>query len=316
MNNIRFSIGIPAFKGRFFEECLQSIVCQSYDNFELIIVDDASPDDLKAIVDKFTDHRIQYFRNNINTGAENVVDNWSKCLENASGDYFILMGDDDKMESNYLEEFVSLINQYPDLDVYHCRSKIIDFQGTILSLTPPWPEFENVYDNILQRISEKRTQYISDFVYRLSALKQKGGFYKLPLAWGSDDVTAFLACGTKGIAHTNKSVFNYRTNSLSITSSGNFLLKLKANSLYYIWMSSFLESNKMVNDKDASIAWKDLRSNYDYFLRKRNNNALAKSIDKSFINDCLQLIKIHKDFNVRLSDTFVIILKVLKRKFF
>jgi glycosyltransferase involved in cell wall biosynthesis len=313
---IKFSIGIPAFKSKFFEECISSILTQSYRNFELLIIDDHSPDNLKSIVDKFQDNRITYSRNDVNTGAENVVDNWNRCLVSATGDYFILMGDDDKMESNYLEEFVTLINKYPDLNVYHCRSKIIDFQGKVLGLTPSWPEFENVYDNIWHRISEKRTQYISDFVYRLNPLKQKGGFYKLPLAWGSDDISSFLACGSRGIAHTNLSVFNYRSNDLSITSSGNFMLKLKANREYYLLMSSFLKSKQPMNDIDSLIVWENLVDNYDYFLRKRNINAIAKSINSNYLNNTLKLIISHKEFKLKLSDTFTIILKVFKNKFF
>ena len=314
MQSIKFSIGIPAFKGKFFGECLQSVILQSYHNFELIIVDDCSPDDLKSIVDKFGDPRIMYSKNNINTGAENVVDNWNKCLEVASGDYFVLMGDDDRMELNYLEEFVSLIEKYQELDVFHCRSKIIDQEGKTLSLTQPWPEFENVYDNILYRISEKRTQYISDFVYRLSTLKEKGGFYKLPLAWGSDDISAYIACGKKGIAHTNKSVFNYRTNNLSITSSGNFLLKLEANKLYGDWIASLLKSDLVTNDLDSIIAKQELKTNLEYHLRRRNNNAMAKAINKSALKDCVTLIKVQRKFNLSFYDITIIILKVIKKK--
>lgn len=60
---MKFSIGIPAYKGVFFEECLNSLLQQNYSDFEIIIVDDASPDNLIQIVEKFQDKRIQYYRN-------------------------------------------------------------------------------------------------------------------------------------------------------------------------------------------------------------------------------------------------------------
>ena len=130
---MRFTIGIPAFKSAFIEVCITSILNQTFKDFELIIINDASPDPIDEIVSAYNDPRIKYFKNDRNTGAKDVVNNWNKCLQQATGDYFVLMGDDDKFESSYLEEFNSLINKYPDLDIYHCRSKIINHHDEVIS---------------------------------------------------------------------------------------------------------------------------------------------------------------------------------------
>ncbi len=158
---------------------------QNYKDFELIIVDDASPDDIISIVNKFDDKRISFYRNEINFGAINVIDNWNKCLSFAKGDYFVLLGDDDKIDTDFLKEFSILIEKHPELFVYHCRSKLINENGEVYKLTEPRPEFESVYDLMNQRIKDYRLQYISDFVYCTKWLKPRG-FYKLPLAWCSD----------------------------------------------------------------------------------------------------------------------------------
>ena len=97
-----FTIGIPAYKSTFLKECIDSILAQDYSNFELIIVNDASPEDIDSIVSSYNDKRIRYYKNERNFGAEHVVDNWNKCLAYATGDYFVLMGDDDKMELDFL----------------------------------------------------------------------------------------------------------------------------------------------------------------------------------------------------------------------
>ena len=55
MNAIKFSIIIPAYKASFLHEAIQSCLCQSYENLELIIVDDYSPEDLISIVGRFSD---------------------------------------------------------------------------------------------------------------------------------------------------------------------------------------------------------------------------------------------------------------------
>lgn len=239
----QFSICIPAYKSRFLEECIQSILQQSVTDFELIVLNDCSPQPVRQIVTRFADARIRYFENERNTGAVRLTDNWNKCLSLAKGTYLVIMGDDDRLAPDYLEEFIQLIATYPQLDVYHCRSVIINEEGNPIMLTPACPAYERVCDHIWHRLRQLRAQYISDFVYRTEALRRQGGFYSLPLAWGSDDITAYRASVEKGIAHTNKPVFNYRSNDLSITSSGSDLEKMQANTEYAQWLSNFLQNH-------------------------------------------------------------------------
>ncbi|MGS3108146.1 glycosyltransferase, partial [Escherichia coli] len=88
---------------------IDSILSQTFKDFELIIVNDASPENLDSIISSYDDTRIRYYKNDKNCGAENVIDNWNKCLSFANGDYFILMGDDDKLDEDYLSEFNKII---------------------------------------------------------------------------------------------------------------------------------------------------------------------------------------------------------------
>lgn len=60
---MKFSITIPAFKAKFLKECIDSVLSQTYKNFEVIIVNDASPEDLTSIVNQYDDPRIRYFIN-------------------------------------------------------------------------------------------------------------------------------------------------------------------------------------------------------------------------------------------------------------
>ena len=73
----RYSILLPSFRARFLKVCLESILRQTESDFELIVVDDASPEDLHSIVRSFPDPRIRYFRNAVGCGAEHLVDNWN-----------------------------------------------------------------------------------------------------------------------------------------------------------------------------------------------------------------------------------------------
>ena len=74
---IKFSVTIPAYKDRYLKETIDSVLAQTYQNYEIVIVNDASPYDLDSIVQQYTDQRIRYFKNEKNCGAKNVVDNWN-----------------------------------------------------------------------------------------------------------------------------------------------------------------------------------------------------------------------------------------------
>lgn len=142
---MRFSITIPAYKKSYLSEAIESCLAQSYRDFELIIVDDASPEDLASVVNSFTDSRIRYYRNEKNYGAVNVVDNWNRCLEYAQGDYIICMVDDDKLLPCCLDEYSRLIEKYPGLGVYHAWTEIIDENGDFNNITAARCEYESVY---------------------------------------------------------------------------------------------------------------------------------------------------------------------------
>lgn len=308
---IKFSICIPAFKVKFLKECIDSILNQSYGNFELIVLDDCSPYNIEEVVSSYTDTRLSYYKNESNVGSENLVENWNKCLEMSTGDFLIIMGDDDMLEPSYLDEFLILINKYPALDVFHCRSKIINDKNEVKLLTPSWPEYESVYDNIWHRITAKRDQYISDFVYRVDSLRSKGGFYFMPLAWGSDDITSFILATEKGIAHTNEPVFRYRSHDSSITSTGKIDLKLKANTMYFLWLDSFLKQPPLL--ESDQIMHKELKNNFKIYLRRRNVSALTKSMTGDFSSGW-HLVKVFKRYQLPLSDVVYIILNSSRRK--
>ena len=216
-----FSITIPAYKARFLDEAIKSVIAQTYQDWQLVIVDDCSPEDLKSIVEPYlADSRVEYYRNEKNCGAVDVVDNWNICLSHCTGDYVICMGDDDRLLPCCLEEYKMLIEKYPELNVYHCRTEIIDESGKVIETLEERPEQEDVLSLMTKRW-EGRKQYIGDFCYSRKHLNAFGGYYPLPYAWGSDDITLFRAALPSGIANVSRTGFQYRENQYSISLAHN-----------------------------------------------------------------------------------------------
>lgn len=179
-SNIKFSVTVPAYKAQFLAECIDSILAQTYKNFELIIVNDASPQDLDSIMNKYDDPRIRYYKNKVGFGAEHVVGNWNKCLEYATGDYIICMGDDDKLLPNCLEEYVNLIEKIPGLDLYHSMTLMINENSKVIGIQEPRPLWESAYSMIYWRF-RGRQQYIGDWLFKREKLQRMGGFIIYPM---------------------------------------------------------------------------------------------------------------------------------------
>ena len=219
MNDIFFSITIPAYKSLYLKEAIDSCLNQTYVNFELIIVDDNSPNDIKSIVNQFSDSRLFYYRNSNNCGALNVVDNWNLCLQHTTGDYIMLIGDDDKLPRDSLKNYVQIIENYPNCNVYHGRTILIDEDSQPIYIQEARPACESLSSAIWHRI-DGRQQFIGDFLFNTHCLRERGGFLKLPLAWGSDDLSVFYSINEEGLGNCNEPCFCYRVNRYSITSSG------------------------------------------------------------------------------------------------
>ena len=107
MNDIFISIIIPVYNiEKYLKECLDSILNQTYKNFEVILVDDCSTDSSFDICNEysFKDSRIKVFQNEVNSGGCGIPRNIG--LKHAKGDYITFVDGDDLIENNYLETLI------------------------------------------------------------------------------------------------------------------------------------------------------------------------------------------------------------------
>ena len=249
---MKFSITIPAYKQKYLSEAIDSCLAQTYEDFELIIVNDASPENLDVVVNSYNDARLHYYKNETNYGSVNVVDNWNKCLSYCSGDFVICMGDDDKLLPNCLENYKDLIDKYPEVNVYHAWTQIIDEKSNIIRMQEARPERESVYSLIWSKWNN-RIQYIGDFCFKVSNLRKCGGFYKTTMAWAADDITANMMAKNEGIVNSQVPMFQYRMNEQTISKIGNIRQKIKAIKEEEQWYETFFEKDYSGKDDIAYV---------------------------------------------------------------
>lgn len=104
----KVSVCIPTYRGRVtLGAAIESVLAQDFTDFELIVIDDGSPDETGAIVERFADRRLVYRRNESNLGPQG---NWNRCLELAKGTYFKLLPHDDVLHPRCLGRQVSVLD--------------------------------------------------------------------------------------------------------------------------------------------------------------------------------------------------------------
>lgn len=128
----RVSIGIPVYNGEnFLAEAIDSLLAQTYDDFELIISDNGSTDATEAICGRFAecDNRVRYERHEQNRGA---AWNYNRVVTLSRGEYFKWSAHDDLHDSAYLARCVDVLDNDPTVAWCHSKSCIIDGQGRVI----------------------------------------------------------------------------------------------------------------------------------------------------------------------------------------
>lgn len=240
---MRFTFLLPAYKSIFLDEALQSIQRQSFADFQVLISDDCSPDNLKQICSPYLkDTRFTYRRNKENMGRKSLVAHWNLLVSMCDTEFLILASDDDVYESHFLQEIDLLTKQYPDIALFRARTQRVDETGKILSAEKLCLRYENPLQAMCSHFGENRIHCIGNFIFRTDVLKSQGGFVDFPLAWCSDDATVLL-CMNRGIVNTEHVSFSFRRSSFNISwqspTKDNARMKIEATKRFYYWFEVF-----------------------------------------------------------------------------
>lgn len=251
MQKIKYSFVLPAYKARFFREALDSILAQTYKDFELIIVNDASPEDLDSIVKSCDDPRIRYYVNEQNIGGKDLVAQWNHCLEYAEGDYIILASDDDVYFPQYLEKMDALVQKYPEVNVFRPRIQYIDENGNVWKESGVCEEKVSAIGYLEGFLNGSIDSGIPFYVFNKVVLQKNGGFVNFPLAWGADNATVMLM-SRNGMCISNEYLFAFRMSGDNISMVNIYdVIKTKLYSEIQSYKFTIEYINNLTNKKET-----------------------------------------------------------------
>lgn len=129
----KLSIGLPVFNGdAYLEEAIQSILSQTYSDFELVLSDNASTDGTEDLCRAYAvrDRRVKYHRNPKNIGA---TQNWYQVFDLSCGEYFASAAHDDIYAPDYMQKCIAVLEQDASTVICYSKTRIIDGRGNPLN---------------------------------------------------------------------------------------------------------------------------------------------------------------------------------------
>lgn len=156
------SVIIPSYNhGKYIAETIQSVLDQTFQDFEIIITDDASSDNTVEIIKKFTDRRIQLFCLSKNQGISRALD---FSIGKAKGKYIALLGSDDIAMPERLEKQIAFLDTHNEVGAVLSRAHIIDEESR------PFANKDHFYYSIFDQPNRSRYEWLNYFFYHGNCL--------------------------------------------------------------------------------------------------------------------------------------------------
>lgn len=158
-NEILISIITPCYNHeKYIKDFINSLINQSYSNWELIIVDDCSKDNSVEIIKTIKDSRIHLFKQSFNQGPGAAL---NKAFSESKGDIIVDMASDDMLKNDYFDFIIKKFNENPEI-------------GVIYSTVDAMDDKNKVYDHWTLDIKNNRYEYLKEMFYRFNTFFSPG----------------------------------------------------------------------------------------------------------------------------------------------
>ena len=138
---------------KYVAETIESVLSQTYQDFEFIITDDGSPDGTVDVIKRFDDPRIKLFCFSNNHGVCVAMNN---CIKEAKGEYIAVINSDDAWMPEKLEKQVNFLDKHPENGAVFCYAQFIDDEGNDLG-------YAHHYNRIFIQLNRSRFEWLRHF---------------------------------------------------------------------------------------------------------------------------------------------------------
>lgn len=189
----------------YLNECIDSLLNQTYDNIEILCMDDCSPDFNYAYLQEKSS-KIRYFRNEVNLGMNKTV---NKAFGLVNGEYVVRLGSDDWFEKDLIEKEVNFLEQHKDYGAVCCELKRFGDHEQHIKRPHLWN-----YKNIVTKKLYGGTGYGGGMMFRKELLKKCSIDESLKICEDFDFHLQLLHCMPIGSIH--EILYHYRSHNTSL----------------------------------------------------------------------------------------------------
>lgn len=291
---MKYSIILPVRNGgHYVKACVDSILSQTLVDFNFIILDNCSTDGTLEWVQSLQDDRIKIIPSG---NPLTIEENWGRIKDISKNEFITLIGHDDLLYPDFLENINRLVEQYPDASLYHTHFNFIDAAGKVIRNSKPMKSLITANDLLKGFLTQTIDSMGTGYVMRAKDYDAVGG---IPVKYPNllfADFELWLNIAVKGnvaIAVASNISFAFRVHKSTTGTSQDYKLH-KALELYV----DFLMELKN-NDKEKEVLILAHANELLLFyckgfchrlLRTPHNNREGITVDK-FINETKQLAK-------------------------
>lgn len=243
------SVVMPVYNGgKYLREAIDSILNQTYQNFEFLIINDGSTDETDEIIRSYTDARIVYLQNDKNRG---LVYTLNYGISVAKGEYIARMDADDISESIRFERQIEVFLNDPEIGLCGTWAKVI---GSNLLL-----KVESDYEEIKCKLLFTNQFVHSSVIFRKEHLDKFGLFYE-EKNFPAEDYALWINTSEKiKMFNLRECLLQYRVHPSQISTASSLRQKQRTNALQIQQITTFLNYEPSEDEKNTHV----LLTNFD-----------------------------------------------------
>ena len=227
MKSPTVSFIVPCYKlGHLLPECINSILSQTYPDFEIVIMDDCSPDCTSGVAKRFQDSRVKYVRNQHNLG---LIDNFNKGISLSRGKYTWIISADDYLRRPYIvKQYIELMERNPHVGYTFCPGVTVE-SGQETGIQGDYGKHDRIVNGrvFLRRLLEYSRVVAASAMARRECYDKLGLFPKhilwagseVDMRWSGDWYLWCLFALQFDVGYLAEPMVCYRQHDLSITSA-------------------------------------------------------------------------------------------------
>ncbi|MBS1746652.1 MAG: glycosyltransferase [Bacteroidetes bacterium] len=284
---MRYSFILPVRNGgAYIKECVASILAQTLQDFNLIILENKSTDGTAEWLQNLKDERITVMPSSKSLSIE---ENWARILSIPKNEFITLTGHDDLFDSNYLQVMNDMIIQHPDASLYQAYFRFIDAKGEEIKKSRLMDEKETVSQFLYSLFRDSIDTMGTGYMMRSKDYVAVGGMPAFPNLLFADHTLWIKLTALNYKATAQQECFSYRIHeNLSKHSAASSYINAFFNYL------NFLDSIKSEDIKIKTVIDENITPYILYYCRSLAHRLLKTPVEQrkgmtvsGFINKCI-----------------------------